>query len=43
MLGGLRYEQRTRKDDPPKPEANNDGQANFGNSGILGAAIADPT
>ena len=34
---------KSKKDDPPKPEPNNDCPANFGNSSIFGAAIADPT
>lgn len=34
---------KNKKDDPPTPEPNNDCNANFGNSSIFGAAIADPT
>jgi hypothetical protein len=34
---------KSTKDDPPKPEPNNDCAANFGNSSIFGVAIADPT
>jgi hypothetical protein len=34
---------KDKKDDPPKPEANNDCGADFGDSSIFGAAIADPT
>ena len=34
---------KDKKDDPPKPEPNNDCAPNFGNSSIFGAAIADPT
>jgi hypothetical protein len=34
---------KNKKDDPPTPEPNNDCNANFGNSSIFGAAIADPS
>jgi hypothetical protein len=33
---------KDKKDDPPRPEPNNDCNASFGNSSIFGAAIADP-
>jgi hypothetical protein len=34
---------KDKKDDPPRPEPNNDCSADFGDSSIFGAAIADPT
>jgi hypothetical protein len=34
---------KSTKDDPPKPEPNNDCSPNFGNSSIFEVAIADPT
>jgi hypothetical protein len=34
---------KDKKDDPPRPEPNNDCSADFGDSSIFGAAIPDPT
>jgi len=34
---------KDKKDDPPRPEPNNDCSADIGDSSIFGATIADPT